>query len=146
MPVPSVRPVRGLSLLHALDATLNDGEVVGRLEIVYGDGKTRTVDVVSGEDVGSRQGLHDLRNAKPAVKTWNIVRFDGLYASHFPLKEPGPVSITLNPLKGKWLGCRECHIGGPKSSWILIYQRFAEKLLIYLVRTGSHTDLKVGEN
>ena len=103
LPVPSVRPVRGLSLLHALDGTLNDGEVVGRLEIVYGDGKTRTVDVVSGEDVGSRQGLHDLRNAKPAVKTWNIVRFDGLYASHFPLKEPGPVSITLKPLKGKWL-------------------------------------------
>ena len=24
--------------------------------------------------------------------------------------------------------------------------RFAEKLLIYLVKTGTHTDLKIGEN
>ena len=60
--------------------------------------------------------------------------------------EQMPRKYADHPLKGKWLGCRECHIGGPKSSWILIYQRFAEKLLIYLVRAGSHTDLKVGEN
>ena len=54
-------------------------------------------------------------------------------------------SFADHPLKGKWLGCRECHIGGKKSSWILIYQKFAEKLLLYLVRTGSHADLKIGE-
>ena len=60
--------------------------------------------------------------------------------------EQMPRKYADHSLKGKWLGCRECHIGGPKSSWILIYQRFAEKLLLYLVRTGSHTDLRVGEN
>ena len=56
-----------------------------------------------------------------------------------------PPSLADHPLKGKWLGCRECHIGGPKSDWILVYQKFAEKLLLYLVKTGTHRELRLGD-
>ena len=42
--------------------------------------------------------------------------------------ETPPPRLADHPLKGRWLGCRECHIGGPKSDWVLIYQKFAEKL------------------
>jgi len=55
--------------------------------------------------------------------------------------EVPPRRLADHPLKGKWIGCRECHIGGAKSDWVLVYQKFAEKLLLYLVRTGTHRDL-----
>jgi len=58
--------------------------------------------------------------------------------------EVPPRRLSDHPLKGKWLGCRECHIGGPKSDWVLVYQKFAEKLLLYLVRAGTHRELKLG--
>ena len=58
--------------------------------------------------------------------------------------EVPPRRLSDHPLKGKWIGCRECHIGGPKSDWVLIYQKFAEKLLLYLVRSGTHRELGVG--
>ena len=58
--------------------------------------------------------------------------------------EVPPKRLADHPLKGKWLGCRECHIGGPKSDWVLVYQKFAEKLLLYLISTGTHRELKLG--
>jgi len=58
--------------------------------------------------------------------------------------EVPPRRLSDHPLKGKWLGCRECHIGGPKSDWVLVYQKFGEKLLLYLIGTGTHRELKIG--
>ena len=34
--------------------------------------------------------------------------------------------------------CRECHI---ESDWLLIYKYLNEELLLYLVETGSHSEL-----
>ena len=34
--------------------------------------------------------------------------------------------------------CRECHI---ESDWLLIYKYLNDELLLYLVETGSHSDL-----
>lgn len=35
-------------------------------------------------------------------------------------------------------GCRECHI---EPDWLLIYKIVDDKLILYLVETGSHSDL-----
>lgn len=41
-------------------------------------------------------------------------------------------------LMGNFKGCRECHI---KPDWLLIYQIQDEELILYLTRTGTHSDL-----
>ena len=51
---------------------------------------------------------------------------------------------TLNPkykdhqLQGNYLGKRECHI---LPDWLLIYEINGDELFLYLIRTGSHSDL-----
>ena len=41
-------------------------------------------------------------------------------------------------LTGNYKGCRECHI---KPDWLLIYQIIDEELILFLTRTGTHSDL-----
>lgn len=41
-------------------------------------------------------------------------------------------------LKGKYSGCRECHI---EPDWLLVYEKFGDVLVLVLNRTGSHSDL-----
>ena len=41
-------------------------------------------------------------------------------------------------LKGNYSGCRECHI---TPDWLLIYEISNEALILYLTRTGTHSDL-----
>ena len=41
-------------------------------------------------------------------------------------------------LQGEYMGKRECHI---LPDWLLIYEICDNKLLLYLARTGSHSDL-----
>ncbi len=41
-------------------------------------------------------------------------------------------------LKGEYIGYRECHI---TPDWLLIYQITEQELILYLTRTGSHSDL-----
>jgi len=43
-----------------------------------------------------------------------------------------------HPLKGEYLGCRECHI---QPDWLLVYRIVGD--MIIFVRTGMHTDLFV---
>jgi mRNA interferase YafQ len=45
-----------------------------------------------------------------------------------------------HPLKGKYSGYRECHI---RPDWLLIYRKDDTKQLslLYLMRTGTHSDL-----
>ena len=51
---------------------------------------------------------------------------------------------TLEPkyrdhqLTGNFGNCRECHI---QPDWLLIYEFENEQLILYLSRTGSHSDL-----
>lgn len=35
-------------------------------------------------------------------------------------------------------GCRECHI---KPDWLLVYKVDGDQLILYLLETGSHSDL-----
>ena len=41
-------------------------------------------------------------------------------------------------LTGNYQGCRECHI---TPDWLLIYEISNDELILYLTRTGSHSDL-----
>ena len=52
--------------------------------------------------------------------------------------EPLPPKNRDHPLTGDFDGCRECHI---TPEWLLIYERAEEELILYLTRTGTHSDL-----
>lgn len=41
-------------------------------------------------------------------------------------------------LVGDYVGCRECHI---TPDWLLIYEVIDQELVLYLTRTGTHSDL-----
>lgn len=49
-----------------------------------------------------------------------------------------PERYRDHPLKGNYGGCRECHI---TSDWLLIYEIADDELVLYLTRTGTHSDL-----
>lgn len=41
-------------------------------------------------------------------------------------------------LRGRYEGCRECHI---EPDWLLVYEIFEDVLVLVLNRTGTHSDL-----
>lgn len=41
-------------------------------------------------------------------------------------------------LIGNYVGCRECHIA---PDWLLVYRYQNDELILYLTRTGTHSDL-----
>ncbi len=41
-------------------------------------------------------------------------------------------------LLGNYKGCRECHI---TPDWLLVYELIDNELILYLTRTGTHSDL-----
>ena len=49
-----------------------------------------------------------------------------------------PEKYQDHPLKGEWLGYRECHI---KPDWLLIYEKTNSDKKLILARTGSHSEL-----
>ncbi|MCL2045081.1 MAG: type II toxin-antitoxin system YafQ family toxin [Oscillospiraceae bacterium] len=53
-------------------------------------------------------------------------------------QEPLPAEKQDHALTGNWLGYRECHIA---PDWLLIYRVDNDELLLYLTRTGTHSDL-----
>lgn len=53
-------------------------------------------------------------------------------------QEPLPERYRDHALTGEWKGCRECHIA---PDWLLIYEINQQELVLYLTRTGTHSDL-----
>ncbi len=53
--------------------------------------------------------------------------------------EPLPEKNKDHALTGNWVGHRECHI---QPDWLLIYRIIDDTLILSLVRTGSHSDLR----
>lgn len=49
-----------------------------------------------------------------------------------------PVQYRDHSLSGEYAGCRECHI---TPDWLLIYEINNKELILYLTRTGTHSDL-----
>lgn len=52
--------------------------------------------------------------------------------------EPLPPKNRDHALTGNFSGCRECHI---TPDWLLIYELYERDLILYLTRTGTHSDL-----
>ena len=52
--------------------------------------------------------------------------------------QPLPKEYRDHPLSGDYIGCRECHIA---PDWLLVYEVEERELILYLTRTGTHSDL-----
>ena len=48
--------------------------------------------------------------------------------------------LFSRPLKGNMKRFRECHIGG-SGDWLLVYEKRDTDMILYLLGTGTHTDL-----
>ena len=53
-------------------------------------------------------------------------------------QKPLPEKHRDHALSGDYTGCRECHI---TPDWLLIYEVNKDELILYLTRTGTHSDL-----
>lgn len=53
-------------------------------------------------------------------------------------QKPLPAKNRDHALSGDYSGCRECHI---TPDWLLIYEIDEGELILYLMRTGTHSDL-----
>ena len=53
-------------------------------------------------------------------------------------QEPLPEKHRDHELSGNYAGFRECHI---QPDWLLIYRVYEDQLLLFLSRTGTHSDL-----
>lgn len=49
-----------------------------------------------------------------------------------------PPKYKDHALIGDYADCRECHIA---PDWLLVYQIDGNELILYLTRTGTHSDL-----
>ena len=49
-----------------------------------------------------------------------------------------PPQYKDHDLQGDFAGCRECHI---TPDWLLVYETDEKELVLYLMRTGTHSDL-----
>ena len=54
------------------------------------------------------------------------------------MQQPLPEKNRDHALSGDYIGFRECHI---LPDWLLIYRVDNDDLLLFLLRTGTHSDL-----
>ncbi|NLD18678.1 MAG: type II toxin-antitoxin system YafQ family toxin [Clostridiales bacterium] len=52
--------------------------------------------------------------------------------------EPLPEKYREHNLSGEYSDCKECHI---TPDWLLVYEIVETSLVLYLTRTGTHSDL-----
>ena len=52
--------------------------------------------------------------------------------------KPLPAKYKAHKLEGEFFNCWECHL---QPDWLLIWQKNETEETIYLVRTGTHSDL-----
>lgn len=52
--------------------------------------------------------------------------------------KPLPAEYKDHNLSGDFSGCRECHIS---PDWLLVYEIIEKELFLYLMRTGTHSDI-----
>lgn len=75
----------------------------------------------------------DIKLAKRRGKKMEKLK---LVLTHLAARNPLPAYNKDHPLRGKYTGCRECHI---EPDWLLVY--YIENDHLFLVSTGSHSDL-----
>ena len=78
------------------------------------------------------------KDLKGAIKRGYDMRLLDEVVSKLANGETLPDKNKDHALVGNFAGCRECHI---TPDWLLIYEIDDGELLLYLTRTGSHSDL-----
>ena len=53
-------------------------------------------------------------------------------------EQPLPLNYKDHSLSGTYAGYRECHI---TPDWLLIYKIKEDEVILFLTRTGTHSDL-----
>jgi len=79
-----------------------------------------------GRKLAKKQGLN------MSTLRWGIEQL----AQDIPL----PLDWNDHQLKGNLKRYRECHIGGA-GDWLLIYEKRKTDMILYLFKTGSHSEL-----
>ena len=72
-----------------------------------------------------------------AKRAWDI----SLLKEVIELLEAGntlPPKYKNHKLKGEWIGVWDCHI---QPDWVLLYRKDEKAKIIYLIATGTHSDL-----
>ena len=83
----------------------------------------------------SNQFKKDLKLA--SKRGYNLELLDEV-VSKLAQGESLPVNNHDHELAGGFAGFRECHI---KPDWLLIYRVDSDAVILFLFRTGSHSDL-----
>lgn len=87
------------------------------------------------EIVMSNRFKRDLKLA--ARRGYNFELLDEI-VNKLARRELLPEKNRDHALSGDYAGCRECHIA---PDWLLVYQTEDKELILYLMRTGTHSDL-----
>lgn len=78
------------------------------------------------------------KDLKLAIKRGYNIDLLGSVIDDLSLGLPLQDKYKDHELKGNFAGCRECHI---TPDWLLIYELAGKELILYLTRTGTHSDL-----
>lgn len=87
------------------------------------------------EVVASNRFKRDLKRAARRGYNFNLLNE---VVDKLTRKETLPEKNLDHALSGDYSGFRECHIA---PDWLLIYQIRDTELVLYLMRTGTHSDL-----
>jgi mRNA interferase YafQ len=78
------------------------------------------------------------RDLKRSIKRGKDIGKLKTVIKQLAFSEPLPHKNKDHALGGNWKGYRECHV---EPDWLLIYLPSEKEGLLYLTRTGSHSDL-----
>ena len=78
------------------------------------------------------------KDLKIAIKRGYNTDLLGFVVDTLAAGDPLPDKYRDHNLTGNYKGCRECHI---TPDWLLIYEISNNELILYLTRTGTHSDL-----
>ena len=78
------------------------------------------------------------KDLKTALKRGYNLNLLGVVVDSLASGEALPERYKDHNLTGGFKGCRECHI---TPDWLLIYEIADSELILYLTRTGTHSDL-----
>ncbi len=81
---------------------------------------------------------HFKRDLKLAKKRGYDMRLLDEIVVKLQNKEPLPEKNRDHDLSGEYAGFRECHI---QPDWLLVYRIDNDELILFLSRTGTHSDL-----
>ena len=78
------------------------------------------------------------KDLKLARKRGYDMSLIGIVVDTLAMGQPLDEKYRDHNLAGNYKGCRECHI---TPDWLLIYEISDDELILYLTRTGTHSDL-----